>query len=55
MDSALSRGLITTASYSQVIEPIYKRASGRWERYRQHLEPILPTLEPWVAKFGYSL
>ncbi len=53
--TALSRGLITTASYSQVIEPIYKRASGRWERYRQHLEPILPTLEPWVAKFGYSL
>ncbi len=53
--TAKSRGLITTASYSQVTEPIYKRASGRWERYRHHLEPILPTLAPWVEKFGYSL
>lgn len=53
--TAKTRGLITTASYSQVTEPIYKRAAGRWERYRKHLEPILPVLEPWVAKFGYSL
>jgi hypothetical protein len=53
--TARTRGLITTASYSQVTEPIYKRAAGRWERYRKHLEPILPVLEPWVAKFGYSL
>lgn len=53
--TAASRGLITTASYSQVTEPIYKRAAGRWERYRRHLEPVLPTLAPWVEKFGYSL
>ncbi len=53
--TAASRGLITTASYSQVNEPIYTRAAGRWQRYRTHLEPILPTLEPWVEKFGYSL
>ncbi|RJF93357.1 tetratricopeptide repeat-containing sulfotransferase family protein [Sphingomonas cavernae] len=53
--TAKSRGLITTASYSQVTEPIYKRAAGRWQRYRKHLEPIFPTLEPWVEKFGYSL
>lgn len=53
--TAKARGLITTASYSQVVEPIYKRAAGRWERYRHHLEPILPTLQPWVEKFGYSL
>lgn len=53
--TAKSRGLITTASYSQVTEPIYKRAAGRWERYRKHLEPVFPVLEPWVKKFGYSL
>jgi hypothetical protein len=53
--TAKARGLITTASYSQVTEPIYKRASGRWQRYRKHLEPIFPTLRPWVEKFGYSL
>lgn len=50
--TAKSRGLITTASYSQVTEPIYRRAAGRWERYRPHLEPILPVLAPWIEKFG---
>lgn len=53
--TAKKRGLITTASYAQVVEPIYKRAAGRWEGYRKHLEPIFPILEPWVRKFGYSL
>ena len=53
--TALSRGRIKTASYAQVAEPIYTRAAGRWENYRKHLEPILPVLEPWIRKFGYSL
>lgn len=53
--TAKARGFITTASYSQVTEPIYQRASGRWRRYREHLAPILPVLDPWVEKFGYSL
>jgi tetratricopeptide (TPR) repeat protein len=53
--TAKARGLITTASYSQVTEPIYKRAAGRWHRYRAHLEPVLPVLAPWVEKFGYTL
>ena len=53
--TALSRGHIKTASYAQVVEPIYKRSAGRWLNYRKHLEPVLPVLEPWAAKFGYSL
>ena len=52
--TARSRGLITTASYAQVTEPIYRRAAGRWERYRAHLEPVLPVLRPWAERFGYS-
>ena len=52
--TARGRGLITTASYSQVTEPIYKRAAGRWERYRRHLEPVLPILLPWAAELGYG-
>ncbi len=52
--TAKARGLITTASYSQVTEPIYKRASGRWERYRDHLAPILDVLAPWALEFGYG-
>jgi tetratricopeptide (TPR) repeat protein len=53
--TARARGLITTASYAQVTEPIYTRAAGRWERYRDHLAPILPVLRPWVEKLGYTL
>ena len=53
--TALNRGRIKTASYAQVAQPIYDRSAGRWRNYRGHLEPVLPVLEPWVAKFGYTL
>lgn len=52
--AAKERGLITTASYSQVTEPIYKRASGRWERYHKHLKPVFDVLDPWTEEFGYK-
>ena len=53
--TAEARGVITTASYAQVTQPLYTSAAGRWKRYRKHLEPVLPTLRPWVEKFGYEL
>jgi tetratricopeptide (TPR) repeat protein len=53
--TAASRGLIATASYAQVTEPIYRRSVGRWEKYREHLAPVLPVLRPWAEKFGYSI
>lgn len=52
--TARNRGLITTASYSQVTEPIYRRASGRWLRYRDYLEPVVDKLAPWAEEFGYG-
>ena len=52
--TAEARGVITTASYAQVTEPLYRGAAGRWLRYRMHLEPVLPILKPWIAKFGYD-
>ncbi|HEY0628757.1 MAG TPA: sulfotransferase [Sphingomicrobium sp.] len=53
--TAEARGPISTASYAQVVRPLYREASGRWRKYRQHLESVLPTLEPWIRKFGYDL
>ncbi|HEY7810050.1 MAG TPA: sulfotransferase [Allosphingosinicella sp.] len=53
--SAAKRDHIRTASYSQVTEPIYRRAAGRWERYRTHLEPVLPILKPWAEQMNYAL
>jgi hypothetical protein len=53
--TARSRGHIKTASYAQVVEPIYTRSSGRWLNYRKHLEPIIPIIGPWAEKFGYEI
>lgn len=53
--TARERGRIRTASYSQVTEPIYDRAVGRWKRYRRQLEDVRPILAPWAEHSGYSL
>jgi hypothetical protein len=53
--TAAKRGRIKTASYAQVAQPIYSQSAGRWLNFRKHLEPVLPVLEPWVRKFGYTL
>lgn len=54
MDTARERGAINTPSYNQVTEALYSEASGRWQRYRDHLEPVLPDLLPWAGKMGYA-
>lgn len=51
--TARERGTILTPSYDQVTEPITTRASGRWKRYREQLEPVLPILLPWAERLGY--
>ena len=53
--TARGRAYIKTASYAQVMEPIYKRSAGRWHNYRKHLEPVIPLLRPWADKFGYEI
>jgi tetratricopeptide (TPR) repeat protein len=52
--TAKSRGYISTASYAQVTQPLYKRARGRWLNYRQEMEQVLPLLLPWARHFGYE-
>ncbi|HKC03424.1 MAG TPA: sulfotransferase [Sphingomicrobium sp.] len=52
--TARGRSHIKTASYAQVVQPIYKQSAGRWQNYRKHLEPIIPLLRPWIEKFGYE-
>ncbi|HMG46704.1 MAG TPA: sulfotransferase [Allosphingosinicella sp.] len=53
--AAAGRDYIRTASYAQVAEPIYRRAAGRWERYRDQLAPVLPILAPWAERLGYEM
>jgi hypothetical protein len=35
---------VATLSYDQVRRPIYRSASGRWQRYRHHLRPLIEAL-----------
>jgi hypothetical protein len=51
--TAAERGSINTPSYDQVVQPLYKQASGRWTSYRKQMEPVLPMLQPWIKAFGY--
>lgn len=53
--AAQERGRIRTASYAQVVEPIYQRAVSRWTRYRDQLSPVIPILAPWAQRLGYEL
>lgn len=48
-----SRKTISTPSYQDVTQPIYRRAVSRWKNYRGQLMPILGVLEPFVREFTY--
>jgi len=52
--TARGRGWISTPSYDQVTQPLYKQASGRWKNYREPMQEVLPILEPWIKEFGYG-
>jgi tetratricopeptide (TPR) repeat protein len=51
--TALGRRSINTPSYSQVVQPLYKQAKGRWVNYRKPMQSVLPVLQPWIDTFGY--
>ena len=40
--TALDRKRIGTPSYTQVTQPLYKEARGRWTNYRELMKPVLP-------------
>lgn len=52
--TAAARGAVSTASYDQVTQPLSTRPAGRWRRYRDQMEPVLPTLLKWAEYFGYD-
>jgi hypothetical protein len=52
--TARSRGLITTASFDQVVRPLSRAPSGRWRRYEEQLASVLPVLLPWAEQLGYA-
>jgi hypothetical protein len=45
---------LRSPSYAEVSKPITKRAIGRWQNYRRHLEPYLARLDPMTKALGYE-
>jgi len=52
--TALKRGRISTPSYSQVVQPIYKDAKFRWLNYEKYLDEYIEQVKPWVNEFRYG-
>jgi Tfp pilus assembly protein PilF len=50
---AREKGYIATPSYAEVIEPVHARSVDRWQRYRESVDPVIPTLQPMIDYWGY--
>lgn len=44
----------STPSTAQLARGLDRSAPVHWKHYRAALEPVLPILEKWVGRFGYS-
>ena len=53
-DHARAKGFITSPSYAQVTQGVHLGSVARWRAYAKHLEPVLPTLQPWLDRWGYE-
>ena len=52
---ARAKGFISTPSYTQVLQPVNSKSVGRWHHYERHFTAQLPTLMPWLERWGYAL
>ena len=53
-ETAKNRKRISTPSYSQVIQPIYKTSTYKWQNYQDLLSENAERVRPWVEKYGYT-
>jgi hypothetical protein len=51
---AKSKGFISTPSYAQVIEPVNRRAVGRWKPYAAYFDEALVVLKPSLERWSYN-
>ncbi|MBN8713344.1 MAG: sulfotransferase [Xanthomonadales bacterium] len=53
-EHARNKQFISTPSYAQVTEALYRKRVGRWEAYREQFASVLPVLQPWLERLGYE-
>lgn len=51
---ALKKGYISAPSYSQVVQPVNRRAVGRWRHYAAHFAPVHATVAPYLRRWKYE-
>ena len=49
-----ARRQVRTPSAGQVRAGLNPRGLDRWRSYGPQLAPVMPTLEPWIRRFGYT-
>jgi len=50
----IAKSDVATPSAAQIAKGLYSDGAGQWGRYADQLAPVLPVLEPWIARFGYG-
>lgn len=53
-EHALRKGFISTPSYSQVVQPVNRKAIDRWRCYEGHFVEVLPVLRKYLLRWGYE-
>lgn len=55
LDFHLNKRHVRTASSLQVKEKLYTSSLERYKPFLKHLEPVIPILEPYIEKYGYTI
>jgi hypothetical protein len=45
---------IDTPSAAQVAQGLFTQGAGQWHAYEAALTPVMATLSPWLARYGYK-
>ena len=53
-ERAQAKGYISTPSYTRVTQPVNSESVDRWRRYEKHFAGAIPTLEPYLSRWGYG-
>jgi Flp pilus assembly protein TadD len=51
---AQAKGYISTPSYSQVVQPVHRKAVGRWRHYETPLRSVIAEVMPYLDRWGYQ-
>lgn len=46
--------IVNSPTQTEVRQPVYRHAIGRWQAYRRHLVPHMQRLAPFISAFGYE-